>query len=63
MSPLDGIIVHFTPVCRGNVAVHGLVRIAWSPVRRNYAEFAAKNAADLGSDSVFYSGLERQQWF
>jgi hypothetical protein len=62
ISPLDGIIAHLTRECGGNVAEHRLVRITRSSVRRDDAEFAAKNAADLGSDSVFYSGSEPEQW-
>jgi hypothetical protein len=62
ISPLDGIIAHLTRCCGGNVAEHGLVRITGSSVGRNDAEFAAKNAADFGNHSVFYSGSEPEQW-
>jgi hypothetical protein len=33
-----------------------------SSVRREDAESVAKNASDLGSDSVFYSGSKAEQW-
>jgi hypothetical protein len=41
---------------------HGAVKVTGSEVRRGRPEFAAKNAADLGSDSVFYSGSKPEQW-
>jgi hypothetical protein len=62
ISPLDGIIADLTRECGGNIAEHRLVRIMRSSVRRDNAEFPAKNAADLGSDSVFYSESEPGRW-
>jgi hypothetical protein len=62
ISPLDGIVAHLTRECGGNVADHGLVRVVGSSVHRDDAEFVAKNAADLASDSVFYSRPEPDQW-
>jgi serine/threonine protein kinase len=62
LAPPDGLIAHLTQECGGNVADHGVVRVEESSVRRSDAEFAAKNAADLGSDSVFYSGSGPGQW-
>jgi hypothetical protein len=38
------------------------VRVEGSSVRRSDAEFAAKNAADFGSDLVFYLGSGPGQW-
>jgi serine/threonine protein kinase len=62
ISPLDGIIAHLTRDCGGNIPEHGVVKVTGSEVRRDRPEFAAKNAVDLGSDSVFYSGSELEQW-
>jgi hypothetical protein len=62
IGPLDGIIAHLTRECGGNVDEHRLVRVAGSSVCCSDAEFAAKNAVDLGSDSVFYSGPKPEQW-
>jgi hypothetical protein len=62
VSPLDGIIAHLTQECGGNVAEQRVVRVTGSDVQRDHPEFAAKNAADLGSNSVFYSGSEPEQW-
>jgi hypothetical protein len=58
IGPLDGIIAYQTRECGGDVAEHGVVKVVESSVRGNDAEFAAKNPADFGSDSVFYSGSE-----
>jgi serine/threonine protein kinase len=62
IRPLVGIFGHLTRKCRDNVPEHGIVRVTESSVRRNALDFAAKNAADLGSDSVFHSGWEPEQW-
>jgi hypothetical protein len=57
-----GIIAHLSGECGGNVAEQGVMKIVGSSFCRHDAEFAAKNAADLGSDSVFYSGSDPGQW-
>jgi hypothetical protein len=62
ISPQVGMIVHVTRSGGGKVPEDGVVRFVGSSVRRNNFEFAAKNAVDLGDDSVFCSRWKPEQW-
>lgn len=59
-KPLDGIIAHLTRECGGNVHDKGVVAVTASSVYSNDCE--PKNAADLGSDSEFFSKNELDAW-
>jgi hypothetical protein len=55
LDSLDGIIAHLTEECGGNVHDLKVVSVTSSGPRNDHPTFAAKNAVDLRSDSVFYS--------
>ena len=54
---LDGIIAHLTRECGGNVHDEGIVNVTAS----SNTEYA-KNVADLGANSYFYSQDEQNSW-
>jgi hypothetical protein len=59
-APLRGIISHLSERCGGNVHDHGLVTITAN--RPCDPSHAAKNVADLTTDSYFNSISEPNQW-
>ena len=56
---LDGIIAHLTRECGGNVHDKGVVNVMASSFNDS---FYPKNAADLGTDSVYLSKNEPNSW-
>jgi hypothetical protein len=60
-SPLDGIISHLASKFGGNVQDRSAVTITANRVYSSDASCAAKNAADLGTDSYFCSANEPNQ--
>jgi hypothetical protein len=61
-SPLSGIIAHLTSQFSGNIHDRGVVTITANRPISNYPSYAAKNVADLGTDSYFRSANEPNQW-
>jgi hypothetical protein len=61
-SPLSGIINHLTSRFGGNVHDRGVVNITANRVASDSPGYAAKNVADLGTDSFFHSVNEPNQW-
>jgi hypothetical protein len=60
-SPLDGIISHLTSKFRGNVYDRSVVTITANRAASDHSYYAAKNVADLGTDSYFQSPNEANQ--
>ena len=56
-NPLNGIIAHLTRECGGNVHEKGVIKVTASSCIDE-----AKNVADLGTDSYFYSYGEPDSW-
>jgi hypothetical protein len=52
---LSGIVAHLARQCGGNVHDHGIVAVTSSGANSPSPSDAARNAADLGSNSHFYS--------
>jgi hypothetical protein len=60
VSPFNGIVRHLTQKCGGNVNDKKVVKITAGDI---YVSGPAKNAADLGTNKVLYSALERIHGF
>ena len=63
MRGLDGVIAYLTRECGGNVHDKGIVNVRASSIAyNNYKDNHPKHAADLGTDSRYESGDERNSW-
>jgi hypothetical protein len=60
-SPLNGIISHLTAKFGGNVHDRGVVHITANRPNSDHPSYAAKNVADLETDSYFQSAYEANQ--
>jgi hypothetical protein len=60
-SPLDGIISHLTSKFGGNVHDRNVVTITANRAYDDHPYYAAKNVADLGTNSHFHSPNEANQ--
>jgi hypothetical protein len=61
-EPLDGIITYLMRNAGGNVHDKGIVTITAKSVFSNDPQFAARNVADLTSDTKFVSQNGPNQW-
>ena len=60
-KPLEGVIAHLTRECGGNVHNKGIVNVTASSVN-NDGSHQPKNAAYLGTDSIYCSKDEKDTW-
>jgi hypothetical protein len=61
-NSLDGIIFYLTRKHGGNVHENGIVTIPSKSVYKDKPSYAARNSADLTSESSFWSKNEPGQW-